>query len=291
MTTVPPGSPDEPNAPPPPPPPGAGLDPDSAEAFAAELEALGYIPPDPDEPKPLDLWAEVGETLPWGTMFLLLSWAVMFVLLGAHRALDDTEALVAWGANATYLPPRDMIWRLLSSTFLHAGMAHVFFNATSLFVLGQAVERIFARWGFWVVYVLGGACASYASLAYRAWRHTGVSVSVGGSGAIFALGGALLVVVIRLRHKLAPTRARALAAALLYLIMPGFAAGYATPGTDNVAHAAGLLSGALLGAILPTDARLGGRGYGFVLRALSLACALALAASLVLAVRSGLRSG
>lgn len=273
------------------PPVPAPLDPDSAEAFAAELEALGFVPPDPDEPPPLDLWGAVGDVLPWGTMLLLLSWGVMFVLLGMHHVLDDSESLVAWGANATHMLPRELVWRLLSSTFVHAGMAHLFFNAVTLLVLGPAVERIFARWGFWIVYVLGGATASYASMAYRESRSAALSLSVGGSGAIFALGGALLVVVFRLRHQLATAKARALVASLLYLIAPGFAAGYANPGTDNVAHAAGLLSGALLGALLPTDARLGGRGPNALHRVLATACALALAASLALAIRTGLRTG
>ena len=288
MTTDSPGSPQEPR---PVHPAAPEHDPDSAEAFAAELEALGYVPPDPDEPPPLDLWAAVGDVLPWGTMFLLLSWGVMFVLLGVHHAFGDSDALLAWGANATYQAPRESAWRLLSSTFLHSGAAHVFFNSFTLLVLGPAVERIFARWGFWIVFVAGGACASLASMVWRQSHAPAVSLSVGGSGAIFALGGALLVVVYRLRHRLATARARALVASLLYLIAPGFAAGYANPGTDNVAHAAGLLSGALLGAVLPIDARLAGRGPGPLVRALAVACGLALAASLAIAVRSGLANG
>jgi rhomboid protease GluP len=273
---------------PPVPQPPLAHDPDSAEAFAAELEALGYIPPDPDEPKPLDLWAAVGDVLPWGTMLLLLSWAAMYLALGMHGALMDSEALFAWGANATHLPLRANAWRLLASTFLHAGAAHLFFNAVTLAVLGPAVERIFARWGFWIVFVLGGAGASWASAAWRTHAVAASSLSVGGSGALFALGGSLLVVVWRLRHRLPVARSRALTASLLYLIAPGFAAGYASPGTDNVAHAGGLVIGLLLGALLPTDARLEGRGPSALLKAIAFVCAVALAASLVLAVKSGL---
>ncbi|MBI5171063.1 MAG: rhomboid family intramembrane serine protease [Candidatus Eisenbacteria bacterium] len=263
-------------------------DPDSAEAFAAELEALGYIPPDPDEPPPLDLWASVGDVLPWGSLLLLFSWAAMYLLLGAHGALTDSGAMFAWGANATQMPLRSGAWRWLASTFLHAGAAHLFFNAVTLAVLGPAVERIFARWGFWIVFVVGGAFASFASMLAREAFASGQSLSVGGSGALFALGGALLVVVWRLRHRLAVARSRALVASVLYLIAPGFAAGYAHPGTDNVAHAGGLIAGLVLGALLPTDARLEGRGPNAALKALAFGCVLALLASLALAVKSGL---
>lgn len=261
---------------------------DDAEAFARELEALGYIPPDPEEPKPLDLWAQVGDVLPWGTMLLLLSWASMYLALGIHGALTESEAMFAWGASATMLPLGPTAWRALASTFLHAGAAHLFFNAVTLLVLGPAVERIFARWGFWIVFVLGGFVASFVSVTARDAFTSGQSLSVGGSGALFALGGSLLVVIWRLRHRLPVARSRALTASLLYLIAPGFAAGWTHPGTDNFAHAGGLLAGLVLGAILPTDARLEGRGPGTALKAIAFVCVLALAASLVMAVRSGL---
>jgi membrane associated rhomboid family serine protease len=258
-----------------------------AAAFEAHLAALGYVPPDPDEPPPLNLWATVGDVRPWGTLLLLFSWAAVFLLAGWRGALLAPEGLYDWGANATGLPWRDAAWRLLASTFLHAGAAHLFFNATSLLVVAPAVERVFTRPRFWLVYAAGGAAASWASLAWRT-AHGGASLSVGGSGAIFALGGALLAATVRLRRQLAPTRARALAAALLYLIAPGFASGYARPGTDNVAHAAGLASGLLFGALLPMDPRLGGKAPGAAARALAAACALALAAALARSLAGGL---
>jgi rhomboid protease GluP len=268
-------------------PTGAPLAPDPLDD---ELTAFGYVPPDPDEPPPLQIWAAVGGVRPWATVLLLVVWGAMFLLTATRGALVEPGGLLAWGANATQLAWREAAWRLLASTFLHASVAHIFFNATSLLIVGPAVERSFTRWRFWVVYALGGAAASLASLAWRG-AHDGASLSVGGSGAIFALGGALLVAVLRLRRRLAPSRARALAASLLYLIAPGFAAGYAHPGTDNVAHAAGLACGALLGALLPLDPRLGGRAPAMLERVIAALCVFALTAALAMALARGLSGG
>ncbi len=255
---------------------------------ADELEALGYVPPDENEPPPVELWSAVGDVQPWATLVLLLSWGAVFLAMALRREVGDSASLFAWGASATGLPWRETAWRLLASTFLHSGAAHVFFNATSLAILGPAVERCLTRSGYWLVVALGGVAASLASLLVRAAKSPVTSYSVGGSGVVFALGGALLVVAFRLRHRLAPSRARALAAALLYLLVPAFVAGLERVGTDNVAHAGGLAAGVALGAVLPLSERLGGPRGGVVTRALGALAALALAAALLLAVRGGL---
>jgi rhomboid protease GluP len=259
------------------------------EIIDPELIAAGWVPPDPDEPPPVEMWSAVGDVRAWGTLVVLLGWAAVFLLTARAGVMDDSRAMIAWGANTTGLGLSASAWRLLASTFLHAGVAHVFFNATSLMVVGPAVERLFTRWSFWIVYGLGGAGASLASLAWRAAHGGGAnSVSVGGSGAVFALGGALLVAALRLRKRLAPTRARAFAAALLYLLAPALASGAARHGTDNAAHAAGLVGGGLLGLLLPLSPRLGGPRTPALVRLLSLACALALAAAVALGLRGGL---
>ena len=257
-----------------------------------DLEAQGYVPPDPDEAPPVDLWSAVGDIAPWTTGLMLMTWASLFAVLAFRREIGDSQALIAWGASATGLDPLETAWRLLASTFLHAGPAHVFFNALSMVILGPAVERIFTRWGFCLAYVTGGVGASLASLAWRAWHHgSGASLSVGASGAVFALGGALLVSAYRVRHRLAPGRARALGAALLFLVGQGLVAGFTRNGTDNVAHAAGVIAGVILGAAIPMSPRLGGSPPGLVMRSLGTLAALALALSLVLAVRGGLGLG
>ena len=259
------------------------------EPDAPELEDPGYIPPDPDEPPPVELWSAVGDVLPWGTMLMLLSWAALFALLTIRREIGDTAAYGAWGGSIAQRDLLDSSWRLLASTFLHGGAAHVFFNATSMLIFGPTVERIFTRWGFWIVYAFGGAAASFASIAWRLARHgAGPSISVGASGAIFALGGALLVGSWRLRHRLAVGRARAMGAALLFLIVQSLAAGFTEHGTDNAAHAGGLLAGALLAGVVPLSIRLGGAPAGFVIRLLGVIGVLALVVSLAFGVHGGL---
>jgi rhomboid protease GluP len=229
---------------------------------------------------------------PWGTALLLLSWAAVFMTFAIRREFGDVSAYVAWGASIVGSGAFDTAWRLLAATFIHDGAAHVFFNATSMLIFGPAVERVFARSGFWVVYALGGAAGSLGSLAWRAHRHPGgLSLSVGASGAIFALGGALLVSAVRLRRRLAPGRARALGAALAFLLVQGLVSGLTRHGTDNAGHAAGFLGGAALGALLPLSSRLGGPPSGIMMRALGALAALALAAALALGVRGGMAYG
>ncbi len=256
---------------------------------AQGFDVPDLVPADAGEPPPVELWSAVGDVRPWGTALMLLAWAAIFALLAFRRQVGDAEASLAWGANATGLPPAETAYRLLASTFVHAGAAHVFFNAVSMLVFGPAVERVFARAAFWIVYALGGAAASLASLLWRAAQHgPGPSLSVGASGAIFALGGAMIAGAFRLRRRLAPGRARALGAALVFLLGQGLVSGLTRLGTDNVAHASGLLAGAALGALIPLSERLGGGRPGVGVTALGAACGLALALALALALRGGL---
>ena len=260
-------------------------DPPAPDEFDAD-----FIPPDPDEPPPVDLAAAVGDVAPWGTLLLLFAWALVFAVLAFRREVGDPDALYAWGASAPGLGAPETAWRLLASTFVHAGMAHVFFNALSMIIFGPATERMFSRPGFWLIYAGGGAAASLASLAWRAARHPhGFSISVGASGAIFALGGALLASAWRVRRRLAVGRARAMGAALLFLIGQSLSAGFTRNATDNAAHAAGLVAGVLLGALVPLHPGLGGPARSRLVRALGTLAALSLAVSLALGVRGGLR--
>jgi rhomboid protease GluP len=266
-------------------------DPPPAGEPGIDFEDAGYVPPDPDEPPPVEL-GRVGDVLPWNTTGVLLAWGAIFFWFAARAQMGMSEAYVAWGANIGGRPPLETAWRLLASTFIHAGAAHVAMNAVSLLLFGASVEAVFSRWAFWIVYVLGGSAASAGSLAWHAWRFGDTSrLSVGGSGAIFALGGALLASALRLRGRLAVGRARALAAGALFLLTQSLVAGFSHLGTDNAAHASGLVAGFAIGALLPVSERLGGAPAGITERmagGVAAAAALAaLAASVARAIPAG----
>ncbi|HVP14525.1 MAG TPA: rhomboid family intramembrane serine protease, partial [Terriglobales bacterium] len=125
------------------------------------------------EEPPLELWSAVGGVPPFATMLLIFCWALVFCLLAWRRELGDPAFFIQWGASVTHAPPADAAWRLLASTFLHAGPLHLLLNAASMLIFGPAVERIFGRRSFAIVFALGGALASLASLAWRTAVHAG----------------------------------------------------------------------------------------------------------------------
>jgi rhomboid protease GluP len=256
-----------------------------------DFEVAGYVPPDPDEPPPVEL-GRVGDVLPWSTMLVLLAWGGLFLWFAVRGQMEMNAAYVAWGGNIGGRPPLETAWRLLASTFLHAGAAHVTANAVSLLLFGSSVEAVFSREAFWIVYAFGGASASAGSLAWHAWRHgDSAHLSVGGSGAIFALGGALLASTLRLCGRLAVGRARALAAGALFLLMQSLVAGFSHLGTDNAAHASGLVAGFAIGALLPVSERLGGARVSTPIRVAGAVSVLLALLALGLAAYRGMRDG
>ena len=76
---------------------------------------------------------------------------------------------------------------ILTSLFLHAGFAHLFFNMLFLFLLGPTLEKNLGSLKFLLVYLVGGAIANLASFIPFFYR-PGVP-GVGASGAISALVG------------------------------------------------------------------------------------------------------
>jgi membrane associated rhomboid family serine protease len=80
-------------------------------------------------------------------------------------------------------------YRLVSAMFLHAGVLHIAFNMLALYWLGTVVEQALGAWRFLLVYFVSGLAGSAGALLL-----TGpFAVTVGASGAIFGIMGALLV--------------------------------------------------------------------------------------------------
>ena len=127
-------------------------------------------------------------------------------------------------------------WRLLTSAFLHGSFLHIAFNMYVLFALGPTLERVLGHGRFLVLYLLsavGGAVASYAFSDIR-------TLSVGASGAIFGLMGALVIAGRRLRYDITQ---------VVILLAINVVIGFLQPGVDWRAHLGGLVTGVVVSAI------------------------------------------
>jgi membrane associated rhomboid family serine protease len=127
-------------------------------------------------------------------------------------------------------------YRLITAAFMHGGILHIMFNMWVLFALGPMLESVLGRARFLALYLLsalGGSVASYA------FGEANIP-SVGASGAIFGLMGAVLVVGKRLRQDVTN---------VLVLIGINIAIGFVVPNIDWRAHLGGLITGVIVGAV------------------------------------------
>jgi membrane associated rhomboid family serine protease len=124
-------------------------------------------------------------------------------------------------------------YRLLSSTFLHAEPLHIMFNMYALLLLGDEVERQLGRWRYIALYFAAGLAGSTASYAFS------LGGSIGASGAIFGLFGALFVIQKRLRTDTSQ---------LVVVLLLNLGIALVFPRIDWRAHVGGLVAGAVITA-------------------------------------------
>ena len=148
-------------------------------------------------------------------------------------SFDNSWMAVKW--NGEY-------YRIFTSMFLHADLNHLLNNMFVLFIIGKRYEESEGKFRFGLVYFLGGILASIASLSYNMILGNEV-VSLGASGAIFALIGASVASVIKCRNKLKTISKRQM---ILFAVFSLYA-GFVNTSTDNIAHLGGLIAGFIIG--------------------------------------------
>ena len=126
---------------------------------------------------------------------------IVLYFLGLMFPVTDYLALVPEKIiHGSYL------WTLVTSIFVHAGFAHLFFNMFSLFFIGSFVERIVGRkrfvWFYLIAGIVGGIFFALLAGFFGFGVLEGVFGSpdvggVGASGAIFGLLGILAVILPR----------------------------------------------------------------------------------------------
>jgi rhomboid protease GluP len=130
-------------------------------------------------------------------------------------------------------------YQLFTSIFIHASIPHIVGNMVFLFIFGLRGEEMFSLPEYLEIYLVGGLVGNMLSLAFGPYF-----ISVGASGAIFALFGAC---VIYDRHSVR----QSILGALVYAFFLLFLSGLST-GVNDLAHIGGLGFGLLVGYWIAT---------------------------------------
>jgi membrane associated rhomboid family serine protease len=173
---------------------------------------------------------------PPATLMLIVALGAIFTWEMSTGALVSREGIIAAGALVRERVMQGEWWRVLSATALHGNAEHIVGNAVSLYILGMACEHGYGTRPMVAIYLTSGVTGSLLSVAMSP------GPSVGASGAIFGLMGAVMVLFWRHHHELLVRDKRigvVIAAWALFTV----ASGLVTPMIDNAAHMGGLLGG------------------------------------------------
>jgi membrane associated rhomboid family serine protease len=123
-------------------------------------------------------------------------------------------------------------WRLVTTMFLHASLVHIGFNMFALWVIGTPVEQYLGRARYIGLYFVSGLAGSAGALLQTP------GVTVGASGAIFGILGAMMIIEWQVTGRLAGNAAT--------WIVINLAISFAIPGISWGGHVGGLIGGILV---------------------------------------------
>ena len=181
-------------------------------------------------------------------VFLGINVAIFLAMVLADPSVIGNapgKLLVLLGANAGGLTLGGEYWRLITCVFLHGNLLHIAFNMWCLWNLGALAESLYGHWTFAIVYLLAGVGGSLGSVI---WNPD--VLSVGASGAIFGIAGALIASYYLGDFSLPRAAVSGTLRSVVTFVGYNLVFGAMIARVDNAAHIGGLITGMLLGALI-----------------------------------------
>ncbi len=158
-------------------------------------------------------------------------YALMFITNSGGEFVD------MFAQYGPYIFEDGEFYRLITSAFIHGSIFHLAFNCYALYVIGSQVESFMGKTKYLIIYIASaiGGCLLSAVLCK--------SASIGASGAVFGLMGALLYFGYHYRVYLG----NVINSQILPLIFVNLLIGFIFSNyIDNYGHIGGLISGILI---------------------------------------------
>ncbi|MGC5771243.1 rhomboid family intramembrane serine protease [Paenibacillus pabuli] len=189
-------------------------------------------------------WKSYLKFFPLTSIFLMAN-VVMFIVLSFNGGSTNSRTLLEFGALTNYELFAEQWWRYITSMFLHAGFSHLLFNSFALIVFAPPMERLLGTLRYGVLYLGGGILGNILAVAW--YNSVGATtISVGASGAIYAIYGAFLYVALFQRTMMDEASRKTLYTLLVFGIIFSFA----MSGINWMAHLGGLLGGFFIYGLL-----------------------------------------
>lgn len=147
----------------------------------------------------------------------------------------NAQNLFLLGGNYGPAVKAGEVWRIITSAFLHGSVLHIVLNMYALNIIGPQIEGFFGKMKYLFIYLVSAATGSLLSILFSD------AVSVGASGAIFGLLGALVYFGFHYRVYLD----NVLRSQIIPLIIMNLGIGFIFSNIDNAAHIGGLIGGVL----------------------------------------------
>lgn len=151
----------------------------------------------------------------------------------------DGRVLLQLGASLPLAVNLAQPWRFAAAVFLHASILHIGFNMWVLMDIGPAVEELYGSARYLFLFVATGIGGYILSSFFGHF-------SVGASGALLGLIGALFAMTLDRRSASMQMLRGQMIRWLIYIVIWGLF----FPGVDNMAHLGGAICGFLLGRIM-----------------------------------------
>lgn len=178
---------------------------------------------------------------------------IIFLFTQLAPAFGGKEMMLEKGALSWYyVKEYKEYYRIFTSMFLHSGWSHLINNMIVLLFVGGNLERAAGKIRYLIIYFGAGIVAGISSISYNMWKEysqisfENTTISIGASGAIFGVVGAILFIVVINRGKLNEISTRQM---ILFVVLSLYS-GIINAQIDQAAHLGGFVAGILLAIII-----------------------------------------
>lgn len=166
--------------------------------------------------------------------YIIIAICILMYIVTVLMGLNNMNLLIL-GANNIELLKHGQFYRLITYGFLHGSIIHLISNMYCLYVIGSQVENNLDKKRFLTIYFISMITGGLLSALFND------GISIGASGAIFGLLGALLYFGFHFRLYLS----EALKTRIIPVIILNLIIGFVVPGIDVACHIGGLIGGFL----------------------------------------------